>query len=63
MKFIILHDNRNNSCMLPLDRICFMQQTEHGARVAVGNRKPYESLCVKETVEEIARKRKEAADI
>ena len=64
MKFIILHDNRHNdSLMVPVDRIRFVEQTKYGADVATGNGIPYDSLCVRETVEEIHKMIKEAQDI
>lgn len=64
MKFIILHSNRHNdSLMVPVDRIRFVEQTEYGAEVATGHGIPYDTLCVRETVEDIARLIREAEEI
>lgn len=64
MKFIILHgSHRNDSYMIPVDRIRFVEQERYGSTVAAGNGIPYDSLCVRETVEEIHKMIKEAQDI
>lgn len=64
MKFIILHSSlRNDSLMVPVDRIRFVEQTDYGSSVATGHGIPYDSLCVRESVEEIATLIREAEEI
>lgn len=64
MKFIILHgSHRNDSYMIPVDRIRFVEQERYGSTVAAGHGIPYDSLCVRETVEEIAQLIREAKEI
>lgn len=64
MKFIILHSSiRNDSLMVPVDRIRFVEQEKYGSSVATGHGIPYDSLCVRETVEEIAKLIREAEEV
>lgn len=64
MKFIILHSSiRNDSLMVPVDRIRFVEQEKHGSVVATGHGIPYDSLSVRETVEEIAKLIREAEEV
>jgi len=64
MKFIIIHGIRkNDSLMVPVDRIRFVEQTDYGSSVATGHGIPYDSLCVRESVEEIATLIREAEEV
>lgn len=49
--------------MVPVDRIRFVEQEKYGSVVATGHGIPYDSLSVRETVEEIAKLIREAEEI
>lgn len=63
IKYIILHTIDHASLMIPTDRILRRIQTARGSQVWLGRRMDCaEKLNVIESVEEIAKKLKEAAN-